>query len=264
MSTKSVESRGGRIRLVVSYDGADFHGFARQKGLRTVQGVLEDTLSNLLGTSIEVHGSGRTDKGVHARAQVVHFDLPYGPPADRIVHVLSRRLPNDIIPISASQVDSTFHARFSVVRKTYRYHIFRGNLPDVFKYRFSWHVPEALDIAAMRRAAAHLVGEHDFTSFCAAAAPQENKVRIIYQLCIEASGEDLYLYCAGSGFLQYMVRIITGTLVDVGLGSISAERLPDILAARSREAAGRTAPAHGLCLWNVEYPIVYGGRVLDL
>ncbi|EPZ45933.1 tRNA pseudouridine(38-40) synthase TruA [Alicyclobacillus acidoterrestris] len=264
MSTESVESRGGRIRLVVSYDGADFHGFARQKGLRTVQGVLEDTLSNLLGTFIEVHGSGRTDKGVHARAQVVHFDLPYGPPADRIVHVLSRRLPNDIIPISASQVDSTFHARFSVVRKTYRYHIFRGNLPDVFKYRFSWHVPEALDIAAMRRAGAHLVGEHDFTSFCAAAAPQEDKVRTIYELRIEESGEDLYLYCAGSGFLQYMVRIITGTLVDVGLGGMSAERLPDILAAKSREAAGRTAPAHGLCLWNVEYPIVYGGRVLDL
>ncbi|MFB5192231.1 tRNA pseudouridine(38-40) synthase TruA [Alicyclobacillus fastidiosus] len=264
MSTETGQSRGGRIRLVVSYDGADFHGFARQSGLRTVQGELEETLTNLLGVQIDVHGSGRTDKGVHARGQVVHFDLPYGPPADRLVHVLSGRLPSDIIPISAHNVDFGFHARFSVVRKTYRYHIFRGVHPDVFKYRFSWHVREPLNIESMRHAASYLVGEHDFTSFCAAAAPQEDKVRRIYELNVVESGEDTFLYCSGSGFLQYMVRIITGTLVDVGLGTIPADAIPDILASKSRVSAGRTAPAHGLCLWNVEYPVIYGGRVLDL
>ncbi|WP_326492629.1 tRNA pseudouridine(38-40) synthase TruA [Alicyclobacillus dauci] len=262
---KSQESRGGRIRLVVAYDGADFHGFARQQGLRTVQGVLEDTLSNMLQVPILVHGSGRTDKGVHARAQVVHWDQPYGPPADRVVHVLRNRLPADIIPIQAREVDSEFHARFSVVRKTYRYALYRKPIPDVFTYRFSWHVAEPLNLAQMRLAASELVGEHDFTSFCAVAAPQENKVRRIYRVELQEDRDgNLYVFCEGSGFLQYMVRIIVGTLVDVGLGSINADAMPAILAARDRAASGRTAPPHGLCLWNVEYPTVYGGRVLDL
>lgn len=264
MSREIGRSRGWRIRLVVAYDGANFHGFARQTGLRTVQGVLEETLSDMLGVAIEVHGSGRTDKGVHARAQVVHWDQPYGPAADRMVYVLKHRLPSDVIPLAAATVDEQFHARFSVVRKTYRYHIWRGAMPDLFRYRFSCHVPEQLDTDGMRQAAQCLIGEHDYTSFCAAAAPQANKVRQIYQLHIEEAHDDLYIFCEGSGFLQYMVRIIAGTLIDVGLGSIAAADMPGILAAKSREVAGRTAPAHGLCLWNVEYPAVYGGKTLDL
>ncbi|GLG02625.1 tRNA pseudouridine synthase A [Alicyclobacillus hesperidum subsp. aegles] len=257
------ESRGNRIRLVVAYDGAGFHGFARQDGLRTVQATLEETLTRMLSTPIEVHGSGRTDKGVHARAQVVHFDLPYGPPAERMVYVLRRRLPADIIPLWADRVDTGFHARFSVVRKTYRYLLYRGATPNLFLYRFSWHVPGVLGVEAMREAAAHLLGRHDFTSFCASATPQEDKVRSLYRIDFVESPNRLAIEVEGSGFLQYMVRIIVGTLVKVGQGRERADRIPAILAAKDRRLAGETAPPHGLCLWNVEYPPEYGGKVVD-
>lgn len=264
MSVERDTGRGGRIRLVVAYDGSGFHGFARQSGLRTVQGVLEDTISGMLGVPVQVHGSGRTDAGVHARAQVIHFDQAFGPTADRYVHVLSRRLPADIIPVKATEVDSGFHARFSVVRKSYRYSVHKSKIPDVFRYRFTWNVPTALDLTAMRRAANHLVGEHDFTSFCAAAAPQENKIRTLYRFDIEETDDEILFYCEGNGFLQYMVRIMVGTVVDVGLGKFLDTAVPDMLSARSRASAGRTAPPQGLCLWNVEYPPEYGGKVLDL
>lgn len=264
MNATLQQSRGERIRLVVAYDGGGFHGFARQSGLRTVQGVLEETLSDMLGTTIEVHGSGRTDKGVHARAQVVHYDQPYGPPADRVVHVLERRLPPDVIPVSAVAVDSDFHARFSVVRKSYRYALYRRKTPDLFQSRFTWHLRDSLNVEAMSVAAQFLVGSHDFTSFCAAAAPQQDKVRTVYRVDVVDEDDNLYLYCEGNGFLQYMVRIMTGTLVDVGLGQIEASAIPSILQGRDRTLSGQTAPAHGLCLWNVEYPMVYGGKVLDL
>lgn len=263
MSTGTEQGRGERICLVVAYDGAGFHGFARQTGLRTVQGVLEDTLSDMLGMNIEVHGSGRTDKGVHARAQVIHFDLAYGPTADRMVHVLRRRLPSDIIPVSTLAVDSTFHARFSVVKKSYRYRLHLAPLPDVFTYRFSWHIREALSLPDMLQAATAFVGTHDFTSFCAAASPLEDKVRTVTSVNITRQGDELVLDFEGTGFLQYMVRIMVGTLVDVGLGTFRPTAVADMLYARDRTKAGRTAPPHGLTLWNVEYPIEYGGKVLD-
>lgn len=263
MESKHRESRGGRIRLVVAYDGADFHGFARQEGLRTVQGVIEDTLSTMLGTCVEVHGSGRTDKGVHARAQVIHYDPPYGPPVDRLVYVLNRRLPADIIPVYATEVDTAFHARFSVVRKTYRYTLYRPVLRDIFHARYSWHVPAALDLGAIRDAAHRLVGTHDFTSFCSASAPQEDKVRTLYRVEVVEAGSFVHVFLEGNGFLQYMVRIIMGTLVEIGRGERAPEDVDDMLRARDRTKAGSTAPPHGLCLWNVEYPLDYGGKVLD-
>lgn len=257
-------SRGRRIRLVLGYDGSGFHGFARQEGLRTVQGVLEDELRRMLGVDILVEGSGRTDRGVHARAQVVHFDLPYGPPADRMVHVLRRRLPADLLPRDAGEVDEGFHARFSVVRKTYRYTLDLAPLPSLYWYRFSWHHPEPLDLAAMQEAARHLLGEHDFTSFCAAEARQRDKVRRIDRVEFRQDGSRLHIEFEGNGFLQYMVRILVGTLVKVGRGQERPDRIPLILEARDRRLAGETAPPHGLCLWNVEYPPEYGGKVIDL
>ena len=163
------------VKLVVSYDGTDFHGFARQRGLRTVQGVLEDTLSQILKRPTEVFGSGRTDKGVHARAQVIHFSQPYGPPADRYPFVLRRALPRDIVPLVAEAVSDSFHARFSAIGKTYRYTLHTAPLEDVFTTRFVWHLPVTLNWDAMSEAAAHLVGTHDFTSFCAASTPIEDK-----------------------------------------------------------------------------------------
>ncbi|MCL6445588.1 MAG: tRNA pseudouridine(38-40) synthase TruA, partial [Alicyclobacillus sp.] len=233
------------IKLVIAYDGTDFHGFARQRGLRTVQGVLEDTLARVLPHPVEVFGSGRTDAGVHARAQVVHWTQDVGPPAANYVRLLNRLFPRDIIALSAEEVPLSFHARFSAIRKTYRYTIRRGAQEDIFTKRFSWHVPQPLQIEAMRNAAKHLLGEHDFTSFCAAATPVENKIRTLYALDIDDTGAYIHIYCTGNGFLQNMVRIIAGTLVDVGIGRISSEEIPGILAARDRRRAGRTAPPHG-------------------
>lgn len=243
-----------KIKLRLAYDGSDFRGFARQPGLRTIQGTLEDALAGVLGASVEVFGSGRTDAGVHARAQVVHWTQEKGPPAERYPYLLRRILPRDIVPLSATEVPEAFHARFSVLRKTYRYTVQRSRTEDVFTARYAWHVPQPLELAAMREASRHLLGEHDFTSFCAASTPIENKVRTIYQLDVEERGTYVDIYCTGSGFLQHMVRIIAGTLVDVGLGRYRPADVAQMLLARDRQRAGRTAPPHGLCLWDVRYP----------
>lgn len=242
------------VKLVISYDGTDFHGFARQRGLRTVQGVLEDTLSQILKRPTEVFGSGRTDKGVHARAQVIHFAQPYGPPVDRYPFVLRRALPKDIVPLVAEAVPDSFHARFSASGKTYRYTLHTAPLEDVFTTRFVWHLPVTLNWDAMAEAAAHLVGGHDFTSFCSASTPIEDKRRTIYSITFQPRGEYQDIVVSGNGFLQYMVRIIVGTLVDVGMGRLAATQMGDILAAKDRRRAGLTAPARGLTLWQVHYP----------
>lgn len=239
--------------LQIAYDGTGFHGFAKQRDLRTVQGVLEDTLARIHNTPVEVFGSGRTDKGVHARGQVVHFEVPYGPPAEKYVYLLRRTLPLDIVPIHAQSVSDDFHARFSVREKTYRYTIQRATVPNVFTHRYSWHVPQVLDVRKMQHEAEFLVGEHDFTSFCAAATPVEDKRRTVYRVDVSERDSYLFVECSGNGFLQYMVRIIVGTLVDVGLGKFSPS-LGDVLGARDRTMAGRTAPPQGLALWRVDYP----------
>ncbi|MCL6454793.1 MAG: tRNA pseudouridine(38-40) synthase TruA [Alicyclobacillus sp.] len=244
-----------RIKLEIAYDGTDFHGFAKQRGLRTVQGVLEETLARILKCSVEVYGSGRTDAGVHARAQVVHFDVPYGPPADKYVYMLRRGLPRDVVAVRAEQVPDSFHARFSVRRKTYRYTVQTAPVPDIFTQRYSWHEPLALDIGRMRAEAVHLVGEHDFTSFCAAATPVEDKRRTLYRVDVVQDGSYVHIWCTGNGFLQYMVRIIAGTLVDAGAGRLRMS-VRDILAACDRTRAGRTAPPWGLALWAVDYGTV--------
>jgi tRNA pseudouridine38-40 synthase len=242
-----------KIKLVFAYDGSDFYGFAKQANLRTVQGTLESVLERVVGYPIEVFGSGRTDKGVHARAQVVHWEQTYGPPAEKWVYVLRRSLPPDIIPLHAESVDASFHARFSAVRKTYRYTIQRAPQEDIFTYRYAWHLPGPLNLDAMQSAAQALVGEHDFTSFCAASTPVEDKRRTIYEIRFEERDSYLDIYCTGNGFLQNMVRIITGTLVDVGSGRIPAGKISEILSARDRRFAGQTAPARGLSLWQVDY-----------
>lgn len=246
----------GKIKLEFAYDGTDFHGFARQRGLRTVQGTLEGILQRTLGYPVEVFGSGRTDAGVHARAQVVHWvQGEAGPPVDRYPYLLRRSLPTDMVALTACDAPDDFHARFSVQRKTYRYTIQRALITDVFTNRYSWHIPLELDVHLMRSAAEELVGRHDFTSFCAAASPVEDKRRTIYEIRIEERGSYCDVYCTGSGFLQYMVRIIVGTLVDIGQGKMS-KSMSTILADKNRRSAGQTAPPLGLSLWEVVYPTI--------
>lgn len=242
-----------KIRATVAYDGTEFHGFARQTRLRTVQGVLEEKLSALVGQPTEVFGSGRTDAGVHARAQVVHWEQTAGPPPERYPLIFRGSLPRDVVMVDAKAVSAEFHARFSAVGKTYRYTIQTAPQPDVFTRRYAWQMSAPLDRVAMEQAAAHLTGEHDFTSFCAAATPVVNKVRTVSGITLHQDGSYLHLYVTGSGFLQHMVRIVTGTLVDVGLGKLDTVAIPEILTGRDRRLAGKTAPPEGLCLWEVVY-----------
>lgn len=247
-----------KIRLEFAYEGTHFHGFQRQSaGRRTVQAELERVLSSLTGEPIRFYASGRTDAGVHARAQVGHFETSSPIPAERWPCILNQQLPPDIIIHKAEAVDASFHARYDARSKVYQYWIDRGEVPDLFLRRFTWHLRHPLDLAAMREAAGYLEGTHDFTSFSSAKTPLENRVRTLYAVNIEETrrgGVPLLVFSVhGNGFLYNMVRIIVGTLVEVGLGKIAPETIPDILAARDRTRAGITAPPQGLILWKVLY-----------
>ncbi len=243
------------VKLTLAYDGTDFHGFQRQPGLRTVQGVLEAWLSSIAGHEVEVIGASRTDAGVHARAQAIQYDAAKVPvPPARMVHFAKSTLPPDLVVTVADKVHEHFHVRFDALWKTYRYVLDVGKVPDVFRRRYAYHVAYAVDDEKMQSAADQLLGTHDFTSFCTARAPQENKVRTIYQISCQRQADDLmYIEVTGNGFLHHMVRNIVGTLVAAGAGKIPVDAIPAILAAKDRQKAGPTAPAHGLTLWHIEY-----------
>ncbi|GAX89291.1 tRNA pseudouridine(38-40) synthase TruA [Effusibacillus lacus] len=244
------------IKLTIAYDGTDFHGFQAQPQLRTVQGTLEDALERLTGARIQVNGSGRTDAGVHAWGQIVNFHTDSRIPLEKWPIAMNVNLPNDVIVRQAEEVPPAFHARFDATGKVYRYQMDLGTYPDVFARRYAWHVPYRLNLSRMQKAAEHLVGSHDFTSFCNAATPVDDKVREIHGISFETRAHLLQITVTGSGFLWNMVRIMAGTLADVGRGRIEPEEIPEILAAKDRTKAGVTAPAHGLTLFEVIYPKV--------
>lgn len=244
-----------KLKLTLGYDGTEFHGFQRQSGLRTVQGELEQWLSRAAGNPVVVTGASRTDAGVHARSQVVHFaanEIPI--PAKNLMAYARGTLPQDLVLRKVELKRQEFHARFGTRFKTYRYMLDIGSVPDVFLRRYAFHVPHELHLGLMQQAAGALVGRHDFTSFCTARATQENNIREIYQIDIRRSNQDLVIIdVTGNGFLYNMVRILVGTLVAVGKKSISADKMAEILLAKDRREAGPTAPPHGLTLWHIEY-----------
>ncbi|WP_289141705.1 tRNA pseudouridine(38-40) synthase TruA [uncultured Brevibacillus sp.] len=242
-----------RLRCVVGYDGTDYSGFQVQPDQTTIQGEIEAALERITGEEIQIHGSGRTDAGVHARGQVIHFDTNSHIPMDKWRFVLNNQLPDAIVIRSVEEAPEAFHARFDVQVKEYRYCIDNGPVADVFRHRYADHIRFPLDVEAMQQAARHLVGKHDFTSFCSAKTFVEDKVRTVYGLTVERRGDEVWVTCRGNGFLYNMVRIIVGTLVEVGQGKRTAEELVDILAACDREQAGKTAPAKGLTMWEVVY-----------
>ncbi|ASJ56805.1 tRNA pseudouridine(38-40) synthase TruA [Brevibacillus formosus] len=242
-----------RLRCVLAYDGTDFSGFQVQPDQVTVQGEIEAALNRITGEDIQVFGSGRTDAGVHARGQVIHFDTSSNIPMDKWRFVLNNQLPDSIVIRTVEEVDASFHARFDVQVKEYRYCIDNNPVADVFRHRYADHVRFPLDIDAMQQAAHYLVGEHDFTSFCSAKTFVEDKVRTVYGLTVEKIGDEVWVTCRGNGFLYNMVRIIVGTLVEVGQGKRRPAELREILAACDREKAGKTAPAKGLTMWEVVY-----------
>ena len=246
------------LKLVMQYDGSRYLGWQRQKEEdpehpRTIQGKLEQVLSRMTGRKIEVIGACRTDAGVHAEAQVANFLTSSTLTLQEICAYLTRYLPEDIAVTAADQVDARFHARYRARRKRYTYRIWTAPYPHVFRRRYCLHLPESLDLQAMRKAAAPLVGEHDFRSFTTSKSKTKSAVRTLHALDIGRKEDWVELVFEGDGFLHNMARILTGTLLEVGAGRLEPEAVPGILEARQRSAAGPMAPAHGLCLLEVVY-----------
>ncbi len=243
-----------RIKCELMYDGSRFSGYQSQLNGRTVQQELEKALYVIhKKTPVKTHASGRTDAGVHALGQVVHFDTPIQMPAERWARALNGELPADISVKWTEEVPDSFHARYSVKGKEYRYRIYRTPFRDPFRNAYAHHYPYPLEVRRMKEAALHLIGEHDFTSFCSAKTDKENKVRTITDITFIEQGNDLEVRFVGNGFLYNMVRIIVGTLIKAGNGRIEPADVAVILADRDRKRAGQTAPAAGLYLWKVFY-----------
>jgi tRNA pseudouridine38-40 synthase len=245
------------LKLVLSYDGTEFSGWQVQPGAATVQGALALAIGRVTGEHILPQGSGRTDAGVHALGQVASFDTQSPIPPENLVIALNDILPGAIRVLEATEVPGEFHARKSARAKTYRYRMYRGAICSPFITRYVWHYPYLLDEDQMQEVAGMIVGEHDFTSF-AAVDPERGREEMSNLRQIFSSGwerqsdEFIYTVC-GNGFLHHMVRNLVGTFVLAGKEALRASDLTRILEARSRSAAGATAPASGLCLVNVEY-----------
>ena len=241
------------IRLDICYDGTRYRGWQRLPGKDdTIQAKLETTLSRILGEPIEISGSGRTDAGVHAAGQVANFHCESIMPAEEILRQLRHFLPEDIGIIRCKDVSQRFHARLNAKEKTYCYRIWNSENPCVFQRKFVTILPEPLDITAMSRAAKALEGEHDFSAFCGNPKFKKSTVRFIRSVEICRNGDELCIYFTGNGFIHNQVRIMVGTLVEVGRGERSPDSVPALFGGK-RSDAGFLAPAQGLCLQEVFY-----------
>lgn len=243
-----------RVLLIVAYDGTNYCGWQVQPNGITIEEVLNDRLSELFHENITVTGASRTDSGVHARGNVAIFDTNARMPAEKIAYALNQSLPEDVKIQKSMQVAEDFHPRRTVSRKTYEYKIINRTFPMPVNRLYEHFIYVPLNIAAMQKAAAYFVGEHDFKSFCSAHASALTTVRTIYSCEVRKEDEIIRIRISGNGFLYNMVRIIAGTLIEVGKGIYEPERVKAILDAKGREHAGPTAPAKGLTLVQIEYP----------
>jgi tRNA pseudouridine38-40 synthase len=254
-------------KLVLAYDGTEFHGWQVQPDCPTVQGELRDALARITGEDVLPQGSGRTDAGVHALGQVASFALAAPIPEANLARALNRTLPASIRVLSATQEPSDFHARHSAQAKTYEYRVFRGEICPPWQARYVYALNAPLDVGAMQRASAFVCGQHDFTSFAASDPDRLERnsdstgdesggnVRCLHssQWLLDAENDMLRYRVRGNGFLHHMVRNLVGTFLDVGRGNLAETEIPSILEFRDRARAGPTAPARGLFLMNVEY-----------
>ena len=242
------------FKLTLCYDGGRYRGWQRQGNTEnTIQAKMEAILSRLLGQEIELAASGRTDAGVHARCQVCSFRAETEADVRFMLTELRKYLPEDIGALSLEEAPARFHARLSCREKTYLYRVWNSAQPNVFERKYLHVFPGALDLDAMHEAAALLLGEHDFSAFCTNPRMKKSAVRCLTDIRIERAGGELRLFYTGGGFLYNMVRIMTGTLLEVGAGRRSAESVRAALESRDRAQAGPTAPAQGLILWDVRY-----------
>lgn len=243
-----------RVLLRVAYDGTNYCGYQVQPNAATVEGALNRALSELLGEDIVVIGASRTDSGVHALGNVAVFDTEGRIPGEKVKYALNQRLPEDIRIQESLEVPPDFHPRRVESRKTYEYRILNRETELPTERLYACHTYRKLCLEDMKRAAAYFVGEHDFQSLCSAGSQVKDTVRTIMSLEVERVGELITIRVCGNGFLYNMVRILAGTLLEVGYGQRLAESMPEILAKRDRRAAGATAPAKGLRLVKIEYP----------
>lgn len=243
-------------RIVVSYDGTRYNGWQKQKTTEdTIQGKLETLLSRMAGKEVTVQGSGRTDAGVHALAQTANFRMETELSDQELMDAINGYLPEDIAVLSLKTASERFHSRYNAIAKTYEYRLYIGNAKPVMDRKYVWQPEEKPDLERMRTAAAYVLGEHDFKSFCGNKKMKKPTVRRIDRIEVEEIPErqEAVLRFTGNGFLQNMVRILTGTLVECGQGKREPEQMREILEAKDRSAAGMTAPAKGLSLVRVDY-----------
>jgi len=249
------------IKLIIAYNGADFHGWQFQPGVATIQGALGDAARKITQEKIVIHGASRTDAGVHALGQVAHFKTQSALSAAEFQRALNALLPPSIRVVAAEEMGSEFHARWLAKAKTYHYRIYRGRVLPPFEYGRALHYPWPLDEDAMGLAAQEFEGEHDFTSFAASAGSEEDDrdreiIRVIYssQIVREPAGEEIKYVVRGRSFLRYMVRKIVGTLIEVGKGKLAPGDIPKLFELRDRSRSGPTMPPEGLYLVSLEYP----------
>ena len=243
-----------RVKLIVAYDGTNYCGWQIQPNGITIEQVLNENLSKMLGEEITVTGASRTDSGVHSMGNVAIFDTETRMPADKISFALNQRLPADIVVQDSCEVPPDWHPRYQEnISKTYEYHIYNAAVPNPLKTRYCTFVSFPMDVEAMRAGAKYLVGEHDFVSFCNIRTNTQDTVRTVYDLIIEKKDDEIVLRITGNGFLYNMVRIIAGVLIRVGRGFYAPEKVKEILDAKVHTSEGATAPPNGLVLMKIDY-----------
>ncbi len=241
------------IKLIIEYDGTNYHGWQAQKNASSVQQTIEDTIRNCTGEQCTLIGAGRTDVGVHALGQVANFATDSTIPGSKFSYVLNSFLPDDIVIKESTEVDRNFHARFSAIGKKYRYLIYNAVQPSALLRNRAFHVNRELDVLKMQYAAKYFLGTHDFSAFCASGASVKTFTRTIEEISILKNHNQIEIKVSGDGFLYNMVRIIAGTLVEVGLRKFDYRYIEDIINSRDRRKAGRTAPSCGLYMVEVYY-----------
>ena len=241
------------IKLTIEYDGKDFNGWQKQPTKLNIQGTIEQAIKIVTGEEVDLMASGRTDAGVHAFGQVANFKTNSNIPIEKIPIALNSNLKKSIRIISAEEVDERFHSRLTCKRKTYRYVINNSEFSSAIYRNLETHIPQKLDIEKMKQAAKYFEGEHDFKAFKASGTSSKSSVRTIYKAEVYQEGDRIIIELTGNGFLYNMVRIIAGTLVEVGLGKIESNKIPEIIENKKRENAGKTLPPNGLYLMKVIY-----------